>query len=71
MSLDMSKLESTVGAIQAAITKLQEDIPAAIAAAANGAGDAANQAAIDSVTGTLQAASDALTALDASVAPKA
>ena len=71
MSLDLSKLQSTVAVLQAAVVKLQSDVPAAIKAAAGGASDAANQAAIDNVTSTLQGVSDSLGTLDASVAPAA
>ena len=71
MSLDLSKLQAVIPALVAAIDKLKVDVPAAITAAANGAGDVANQAAIDGITTTLGTATDALTGLDTAVLPKA
>ena len=69
MALDLSKLEDVVTAIQADIVKLQTDVPAAILAAANGAGALANQTAIDSITTSLGTVHAALGALDTSVVP--
>jgi hypothetical protein len=69
MSLDLSKLQAVISSRVVEVTKLQTDVPAAIKAAAGGASDAANQAAIDNVTQALQGVSDSLTSLDASISP--
>lgn len=82
MSEDFSKTQaqisvltgSTIPALQAALTKLIADVPAAIQAAAESG--AANQPAIDAIASTLEQAnaslgsiSDGLTQLDASLQP--
>jgi hypothetical protein len=71
MQLDLSKLQAVVVALQAGLAKLETDVPAAIAAAAAGVDETANQAAVDSITATLTTMSDAVGTLDTSVAPKA
>ena len=71
MSVDISKLQAVLPVLVAAFDKLKVDVPAAITAAANGAGDVANQAAIDSVTATLENTSAAISGLDASILPAA
>lgn len=71
MSLVLTNIQNALAAIQVTTQKLAVDVPAAIAAAAAGADEAANQAAIDSIATAFGAVNDSLAQLDTSLAAHA
>jgi cell pole-organizing protein PopZ len=71
MSLVLTNIQTALAGIQAIAQKLAVDVPAAIQAAAAGADEATNQAAIDSITASLTSVSTSLTNLDTSLTPPA